>query len=246
MQVYNVDKMFEVYNESDLSRKIDLNDYNNWIKFYVDIVKPDLIAILNIKDFSPILYSKNFNLEFAEGDEETIEKFLEKIEPSHLEKMVEADQHVISFSLKNKIVPRREVLKVVFNAELKKGVKKTFERSVMVLTEDVNKIPELVVTSITDVSDIYGMLPYPKNTIVANGELDDTVKRLKTELDEILTPELKLTKRERQILGLIAKGETSSAIANILNISPKTVNTHRQNLIKKHGVKNTASLINLI
>ena len=42
-----------------------------------------------------------------------------------------------------------------------------------------------------------------------------------------------LTEREREILILLAKGHTNNEIAPILNISPKTVDYHRSNLMKK-------------
>lgn len=41
------------------------------------------------------------------------------------------------------------------------------------------------------------------------------------------------TKREKQILSLIAQGFTSQAIANSLFISLETVKKHRKNIIQK-------------
>lgn len=52
-----------------------------------------------------------------------------------------------------------------------------------------------------------------------------------------------LTLREREILQLIAQGETSGEIAEKLHISPRTVDTHRTNLMKKLGVKSKTELI---
>lgn len=52
-----------------------------------------------------------------------------------------------------------------------------------------------------------------------------------------------LTKREKQILKMIAEGSTSNVIAQELFLSPLTVETHRRNLIQKFGVKNSAELI---
>lgn len=52
-----------------------------------------------------------------------------------------------------------------------------------------------------------------------------------------------LTKREREILNLIVKGLTSLEIANRLYISPRTVETHRSNLMQKLKIKNTAGLV---
>ncbi len=63
------------------------------------------------------------------------------------------------------------------------------------------------------------------------------------------TAELKkipqLTKREKQILQLIADGKTNAAIAEMLSLSTLTIETHRKNLMQKFEVKNSAALIKL-
>jgi len=52
----------------------------------------------------------------------------------------------------------------------------------------------------------------------------------------------KLTTREREILQLIAEGVHTKTIASKLDVSPKTVETHRRNIMKKLGVDNVAEL----
>jgi DNA-binding NarL/FixJ family response regulator len=52
-----------------------------------------------------------------------------------------------------------------------------------------------------------------------------------------------LTKREKQILKLIADGNTNQQIAAQLFISPLTVDSHRKSLLTKFEVNNTAALI---
>jgi DNA-binding NarL/FixJ family response regulator len=54
-----------------------------------------------------------------------------------------------------------------------------------------------------------------------------------------------LTKREKEVLKLIAEGLTNNQIAARLFISPLTVDSHRKNLLTKLNVNNTASLIRL-
>ncbi len=62
--------------------------------------------------------------------------------------------------------------------------------------------------------------------------------------DEVVEDEdLQLTKREIEVIKLIAEGLTSQDIADKLFISPRTVDTHRRNLLQKLNVKNTAELI---
>src|SRR5699024_612372 len=57
------------------------------------------------------------------------------------------------------------------------------------------------------------------------------------------SPGKKLTKREKEIITLIAKGLTSNEIADKLYISPRTVDTHRSNLMEKLELKNIAELV---
>lgn len=52
-----------------------------------------------------------------------------------------------------------------------------------------------------------------------------------------------LSKRETEILRLIAEGFTNQEISDKLFISRRTIETHRQNIISKTKMKNTASLI---
>lgn len=54
-----------------------------------------------------------------------------------------------------------------------------------------------------------------------------------------------LTRREKEVLLLIAEGMTNPQIAEKLFVSVTTVNSHRQNLLMKFEVSNTASLIKL-
>ncbi len=53
-----------------------------------------------------------------------------------------------------------------------------------------------------------------------------------------------LTRREKQILTLVVQGYTSKVIAGKLNLSPRTVDHHRSNLLKKFNMKNSVDLVN--
>jgi two-component system response regulator NreC len=52
-----------------------------------------------------------------------------------------------------------------------------------------------------------------------------------------------LSPREREVLKLIGEGHKCGKIAEYLYISPKTVETHRSNLMKKLGIRTTAELV---
>jgi DNA-binding NarL/FixJ family response regulator len=67
------------------------------------------------------------------------------------------------------------------------------------------------------------------NTIIPDTPADDEVPTL--------------TRREKEILKMIANGLTNNEIAQQIFISPYTVDTHRKNLLSKFEVSNTALLI---
>lgn len=52
-----------------------------------------------------------------------------------------------------------------------------------------------------------------------------------------------LTTRQHQVLTLIATELTTAEIAQVLNLSVPTVETHRRNLFRKAGVKSVAGLV---
>ena len=55
--------------------------------------------------------------------------------------------------------------------------------------------------------------------------------------------QVKISKREKEILGLIIKEHTAQEIANMLFISLHTVETRRGDLMSKLGVRNSAGLV---
>lgn len=55
----------------------------------------------------------------------------------------------------------------------------------------------------------------------------------------------RLTRREREVFHLVARGHTSAQIGDLLFISKRTVDKHRQNLMAKLGVHSASEIIRL-
>jgi DNA-binding NarL/FixJ family response regulator len=58
------------------------------------------------------------------------------------------------------------------------------------------------------------------------------------------SPFRELTKREKEILQLVVNGYTSKKMAEHLGLSPRTIDHHRSNLLKKLNKRNSADLVN--
>jgi len=65
------------------------------------------------------------------------------------------------------------------------------------------------------------------------------VDRVTTRFAETAAP---ITPREREVLTRIGQGQTNKAIAKALQLSVKTVEKHRSNLMRKLGLHNTAAV----
>jgi DNA-binding NarL/FixJ family response regulator len=57
------------------------------------------------------------------------------------------------------------------------------------------------------------------------------------------TPLEQLTERQREILQLIAEGQTTKAIAMVLNVSPKTIEYHRAKLMERLNIFDIPGLV---
>ena len=65
----------------------------------------------------------------------------------------------------------------------------------------------------------------------------------KHETVEVVEPLARLTSREREILQLLVEGKTNKRIAEILFLSPKTIETYRSHLMQKLGIKDMPGLV---
>jgi DNA-binding NarL/FixJ family response regulator len=72
---------------------------------------------------------------------------------------------------------------------------------------------------------------------------ESTYEKEKVKRETEQSDDSKLTKRELQVLKLITSELTNEQIATKLKLSKRTVDSHRQNILNKIQVKNTAGLI---
>jgi DNA-binding NarL/FixJ family response regulator len=75
--------------------------------------------------------------------------------------------------------------------------------------------------------------------LVQDVVISDYVRSLSTNPPSAINP---LTVREREVLRLVAEGMTSKEISNALHVAPKTVETHRVQIMKKLDIRSVAGL----
>ncbi len=93
---------------------------------------------------------------------------------------------------------------------------------------------EVILEAIQQVYDGEQFLEPQLRELVLQSSLSDSNQR---------KPHLLLTKREQEVLQMIASNLTSKEIAETLFLSKRTIDHHRNNLLLKMDVKNTAALI---
>jgi len=84
--------------------------------------------------------------------------------------------------------------------------------------------------------------PFDAETVVRR--VDEAV-RMHKPAETAFADIAKLTKREKQILELIATGASSREIGADLGVSPRTVETHRARIKDKLGARNAADLVRI-
>lgn len=128
---------------------------------------------------------------------------------------------------------------------------KKFYPKVKVLVLTMHKKKEFIVQALRDGADGFllkedagGELVRAVQTIRNGGKylsplLSSILTSLALEKDE---PEI-LTRREKEVLKLVAEGKKTKEIAEALYISPNTVRRHRSNVMEKLKIKRLADLV---
>jgi DNA-binding NarL/FixJ family response regulator len=76
-----------------------------------------------------------------------------------------------------------------------------------------------------------------------SGQLNESVIDHMLHRDTAYDPVLRLSSRERQVLQMLAEGHSVAKIAEMLSLSPKTVETYRARMMEKLGIDDFATLI---
>jgi DNA-binding NarL/FixJ family response regulator len=80
-------------------------------------------------------------------------------------------------------------------------------------------------------------------TFISNALRNPALEELLDPTKRHAKPTIELTHRQREVLQLIAEGKSAKEIAAVLDISPRTVETHKYKIMDELGAKTTAELV---
>ncbi|GAB3219460.1 hypothetical protein GCM10027454_09100 [Algoriphagus aestuariicola] len=171
----------------------------------------------------------------------TFNDILELMHPDDLDFVAKAEQKIIEMFDKKIGWDKLLLYKgsYCFRTRMADGSYKLLLHQNLVLTLDEKGGYAKSLNIHTDISHITSKNNYKVSLIGLNGEcsyteMDVISKQLETKV---------YSKREKEILKLIASGLTSRKISDKLCIALDTVKNHRRNILKKAGVTSTAQLI---
>lgn len=123
------------------------------------------------------------------------------------------------------------------------GTYQLFHHQAITIREDESG---KLIESINIHTNIQHFTPVNNYTILISGispRTDFHQINLKPELKSVLSSPKNLTKRELEILKLVAQGLSSKEISDILFLSTFTVRTHRKNILRKTATRNGSDLV---
>lgn len=181
------------------------------------------------------LIEKNEDMELVsvvEGPEDLLGEVL-KHHPDVVVLDYESQDPVLLSLLKQVISSQASSVLIITNDSNREHIQKLLDVGIKgIVTKGCSK-PEII-NAVHSVSK--------NNRFFCNKILDILMDQPKTEEDVNCEP-TDLSPREFEVLNLITKGLKTVAIADELNVSVHTINSHRKNILKKLGLKSPAELI---
>lgn len=184
--------------------------------------------------------SSNFEVEYT--DDENFENLVSCIQKNK-PKILVLDFQSLSFnskqiSLLTKTFKRLQILAITdymsrseMQSALDSGV-----RSYLLKECDKEEIIEALHATFNGERFLCGKVAY----FLANSE---DLEVMKPQLDKVSCQGLGITDRELDVIRLISEGLSNKLIADRLELSTHTVNTHRKNIMAKLSIPNTAGIV---
>ncbi len=202
--------------------------------------------IINFRDLSfEYVHEGTREVLGIEPEDYSVSRYFDILHEEDLELMHKKEQLVADFLL-NQISPEETPLyKVAYLMRLRhvSGLYKTILHQTKVINMSLDGKIQQVLGVHTDITHLNVPIDHKVSLISSKRPsyfsiaTDTSLKLVENSFKELFTP------REKEILKKISEGKSFIEIADLLYVSPHTINTHKKNILKKSHCRNTAELI---
>ena len=171
--------------------------------------------------------------------------FWSRIHPEDIDKWLKALDELMEFTLAEIPIEKRIRMSYSWNFRFKNGHDEYVNiiQNTTPLEFDSNKKPIIGLAHYTVIH------PNVKLQITASGKLLNDQNEYETVYYNNFSQKLLsdgISNRERDVIRLLVLNQSSKTIAEKLNISSNTVDTHRRNILKKLHISSTGELIGML
>ncbi|GAA4805422.1 LuxR C-terminal-related transcriptional regulator [Litoribaculum gwangyangense] len=206
-------------------------------------------CITNTQSLSFEYISKNMSsclgLDYDVMKSKGMNYFWSRMHPDDIEPWLQALNELMKFTLSNILVEERSKMSYTWNYRIKnaQGVYLNVIQNTTPLEFDNNDKPIIGLAHYTVLHSKI-KLPVSATAKLLNDNNEYETKYFNNFSQKLLSDGI--TNRERDIVRLLVLNKSSKEIAEKLNISVNTVDTHRRNILKKLNIKSTGELIGMM
>lgn len=208
----------------------------------VHLLQPDYYMVFQYSAPAVPVYQQNLHLDLG-SVEVRYEAIIRHIETDDLQHLRRMDVVKAQFAMECRLQPFDYISSILIRWECPQSSRRYLMRKMTVLQSDNKGMPSYGIVSIKDVTPMVSAIRPNNVDITFHPDKANLCYELCRRINAVLPKRNGITAREMDIVRCLCKGMSSKEIAAALFISKATVDTHRQNLIHKWGVTNTAALL---
>lgn len=208
----------------------------------VHMLQPDYYAVFPFGTSTQPLFQQNLRLDLGQPEVryDSIVRYTEVEDLNHLRKI---DHVMMHFAVECRLQPFDYICSVITKWNCPETGLRYFMRKTTVLECDGQGMPCYVLMTIQDITGLVSAIKPHNADVTFMPEKANLTYELVRRINAAIPKTTCLTLREKEIVQCLYQGMSSKQIASHLFISKATVDTHRQNLIRKWEVPNTAGLL---
>ena len=208
----------------------------------VHMLQPDFYAVFQFGTSTYPIFQQNLRLDLGQSEVryDAILQHMESDDLSHLKKI---DHVMAHFAVECRLQSFDYICSVITKWSSPETGLRYFMRKTTLLDCDERGVPSHVLMTIQDITGLVSAIkPHNSDVTFMPEKANLTYERVRR-INAAIPKTISLTLREKEIVQCLYQGMSSKEIASHLYISKATVDTHRQNLIRKWEVPNTAGLL---